>query len=77
MINTPTDPARSCGIASVGIEGMVPADMAKMLMEKHKIFVVATNNGTVKGCRITPQVYTSTAELDAFVKALKTMATAA
>jgi selenocysteine lyase/cysteine desulfurase len=76
-LNTPTDPARSCAIASVGIQGMVPADMAKTLMEKYKIFVVATNSGTVKGCRVTPQVYTSTKELDAFVKALTEMGTAA
>jgi selenocysteine lyase/cysteine desulfurase len=38
---------------------------------------VAINNSAVQGCRITPQVYTSIAELDAFVKALKTMAGAA
>jgi selenocysteine lyase/cysteine desulfurase len=77
VLNTPTDPARSCAIASVGIEGMLPADMAKALLEKHKVFVVATNNGTVKGCRVTPQVYTSTKELDAFVAALKQLASAA
>jgi selenocysteine lyase/cysteine desulfurase len=77
VLNTPTDPKRSCGIANVGIEGMKPVDMAKVLLEKHKIFTVGVDNGAVKGCRVTPQVYTSTAELDAFVKALKSMATAA
>jgi selenocysteine lyase/cysteine desulfurase len=76
-INTPTDPARSCGIANVGIQGITPADMAKTLLENHRIFTVAINNSAVQGCRITPQVYTSIAELDAFVKALKTMAGAA
>ncbi|MBM4193979.1 MAG: aminotransferase class V-fold PLP-dependent enzyme [Gemmatimonadetes bacterium] len=76
-LNTPTDPARSCAIANVGIEGVAPPDMAKRLMDEHKIFVVAINHATLKGCRVTPQVYTSTKELDAFVAALKVMAGAA
>jgi len=77
VLNTPTDPARSCGIANVGIEGMLPADLAKALLEKHRVFTVGVNNGAVRGVRVTPQVYTSTKELDAFVKALKTMAAGA
>jgi selenocysteine lyase/cysteine desulfurase len=77
VLNTPTDPARSCGIANVGIEGMIPTDMARTLLETHRIFTVGVNNGAVQGCRVTPQVYTSTRELDAFVKALKVMAAAA
>lgn len=74
VLNTPADPKRSCAIANVGIEGMAPADLAKTLLEKYKIFTVAINNPGALGVRVTPQVYTSTAELDAFVKALKEMA---
>jgi selenocysteine lyase/cysteine desulfurase len=74
VLNTPRDPQRSCGIANVGIEGMTPNDLAKTLMEKHRIFTVAINNPGAMGVRVTPQIYTSVAELDAFVKALKAMA---
>lgn len=74
VLNTPAEPSRVCGIANVGIDGMVPGDLAKALLEKYKIFTVAINNAGVKGCRITPQIYTSTAELDAFVKALRELA---
>ena len=74
VLNTPTDPARSCGIANVGIAGMKPADLAKTLLDRYRIFTVAIDGVGVHGVRVTPQVYTSTAELDAFVKALKTMA---
>lgn len=74
VLNTPEDPKRSCGIANVGIQNMAPADMAKTLLSKYKIWTVAIDGQGVRGCRITPNVYTTTAELDAFVKALTEMA---
>jgi len=74
IINTPTDDKRSCGIANVGIAGMTPADLAKRLMDEHKIFTVAIDTANVHGCRITPNVYTTLEELDAFVAALKKLA---
>ena len=74
VLNTPVDPKRSCAIANVGIAGMTPNDLAKTLIDKYRIFTVAINNAGALGVRVTPQVYTSTAELDAFVKALKEMA---
>ena len=70
-VNTPADPARSCGIANVGIKNMKPSVMAETLMTKYKIFTVAIDRGIVQGCRITPNVYTTLGELDTFVKALK------
>ena len=73
-VNTPSDPHRSCAIANVGLDAMSPADMAKTLMEKYQIYTVAINgSGGVKGCRISPNVYTSEKELDKFVFALKEM----
>jgi selenocysteine lyase/cysteine desulfurase len=77
VLNTPTDPMRSCAIANVGIAGMAPNDLAATLLGKYRIFTVAINNPGALGVRVTPQVYTSTAELDAFVTALKEMAAAA
>jgi selenocysteine lyase/cysteine desulfurase len=74
ILNTPADPKRSCGIANVGIEGMKPGDLAKRLLEEHKIFTVAIDGANVFGCRITPNVYTTIAELDQFVAALKKLA---
>ena len=74
VLNTPTDPTRSCAIANVGVEGMKPADLAKVLFDKYRIFTVAIDGAGVHGVRVTPHVYTSTKELDAFVKALKEIA---
>lgn len=76
IINTPADASRSCGIANVGIEGILPADLAKRLMTEYKVFTVAIDYANVHGCRITPNLYTTTQELDSFVLALKTLANA-
>lgn len=71
---TPRDPARTGAIANVGIQGMKPGDLAKALMERYKIFTVAINNAGVTGVRVTPQLFTTTDELDALVGALKALA---
>ena len=73
MINTPAEASRSCGIANVGIEGILPADLATRLLSEHKIFTVAIDYADVRGCRITPNLYTTTKELDMFIVALKTL----
>ncbi len=75
ILNTPEDPTRSCAIANVGIKGMKPADMAEQLLKKYKIYTVAIDNvkGNIQGCRITPNIYTTTEDLDVLVAALKDM----
>ncbi|CAN5464690.1 aminotransferase class V-fold PLP-dependent enzyme [soil metagenome] len=72
ILNTPTDPTRSCAIANVGIKGMKPKDLADTLLNKYKIWTVAIDNdkANVHGCRITPNLYTTTKELDVFVNAM-------
>jgi selenocysteine lyase/cysteine desulfurase len=71
ILNTPADAKRSCGIANIGIEGITPSDLAQRLMKEHKVFTVAIDGAEVHGCRICPNVYTTIAELDAFVLAIK------
>ncbi len=74
VVNTPVESHRSCGIANVGISHMKPSDLAKTLFDEFGIFTVAIDQENVKGCRITPNVYTTTAELDEFIKAMKNLA---
>ncbi len=61
VLYTPTDPARSCAIANVGINGMEPADLAKTLLDKYRIWTVGVDNAPagVHGVRVTPHVFTS------------------
>ncbi len=74
VINTPEDPQRHCGIGNVGIRHLKPADLAQQLLEDHQIFTVAIDYANVQGCRITPNVFTTTEELDHFVEAINTLA---
>lgn len=69
-VNTPADMSRHGAIGNVGIEGIEPADLATKLMEDYRIFTVAINRPGVRGLRITPNVYTTTGELDALVIAI-------
>lgn len=73
VLNTPADPQRACGIANAGIKGMKPADMAGALLKKYRIWTVAIDGAGVQGCRISPNVYTTTKELDVLVRALGEM----
>jgi selenocysteine lyase/cysteine desulfurase len=48
--------------------------MSNVLFEKYKIFTVAIDYANVKGCRISPNIFTTTNELDQFISAVKEMA---
>ena len=71
IVNTPVDPARSCGIANVGIKEMKPAVLAELLIKKYKIYTVAIDGAEVQGCRVTPNLFTTLKELNVLIKALQ------
>jgi selenocysteine lyase/cysteine desulfurase len=70
VMNTPKDPARSCAIANVGVKGIKPDELGDILFKKYNIYTAPIDGAGVHGCRITPNIYTSTSELDVLVKAL-------
>lgn len=74
--NTPLEPNRSCAIANVGIKQIPASVLAKKLLDGYGIWTVAIENekAGVNGIRITPHVYTKTADLDKFVTAMKELA---
>ena len=74
QVNTPNDPKRSCAIANVGIAGMKPADLAKTLFDRYKVWTVAIDTANVHGVRVTPQLFTTPKELDLFVRGLTEIA---
>lgn len=74
LLNTPEDPKRHGAIANVGVANLKPAELAKRLLEEYQIYTVAIDGNGVHGCRVTPNVFTSTAELDQLVRALKALA---
>jgi len=74
VVNTPKESFRACGIANVGLKNLKPQELAKQLMDRYQIFTVAIDYANVQGCRISPNVFTTTQELDVFVKALQELA---
>ncbi len=65
------DDQASCGIALVGIEGIEPAKLSDHLFARHKIVTVAIQHKDFSGIRVTPNVYTTPREIDAFAEALR------
>jgi selenocysteine lyase/cysteine desulfurase len=72
--NTSFDPAQSCAIANVQIEGMDPAKIGSYLFAQHRIFTTPIIHDEFQGIRITPNVYTTLGELDRFCGIMETIA---
>ena len=72
--NTSFDPNQSCAIANVRIDGTDPKAVTKYLFDKHHIFAVPIIHEEFQGIRITPNVYTTLAELDRFCEIMTSVA---
>lgn len=69
-IFTSSKPEYSCALAVIGFDGWKANDIETYLYDKHKIHVVSIIHEKINGIRITPNVYTSTKDLDVLVKGL-------
>ncbi len=72
-VHTSKDPKHSCAIALFSIDGWKPEEIDSRLYDKYKIHTVAINWDNVHGVRVTPNVYTTTKDLDRLVKAIDEM----
>jgi selenocysteine lyase/cysteine desulfurase len=70
-VRTPLDDPRSGAIALVDIEGLDTVKLAGWLWTRHHIVVSAIAFGGVTGIRVTPNVFTTPAEVDAFADAIR------
>jgi selenocysteine lyase/cysteine desulfurase len=70
-LRTSLKPGFACGIATVDIEGLEPAQVASWLWSEHKIIVTPINHPDVTGLRVSPSVYTTLEELDRFIDAME------
>ena len=69
-IHTSLDPKWGCAIGNVGIEGKKPGELDSFLFDKYKIHTVAIEWENIHGVRITPNVYTTTDNLDTLVQGI-------
>jgi selenocysteine lyase/cysteine desulfurase len=70
-ILTPYDPAQSCGLASVAIAGVDPNKLVTHLWDKHHIIVTPIVHKEFQCVRVTPNVYTTVAEIDRFADVME------
>jgi selenocysteine lyase/cysteine desulfurase len=72
--NTSFDPAQSCAIANVQIEGTNPSAVGNYLFSTYRIFTTPIIHEEFQGLRITPNLYTTLGELDRFCGVMETIA---
>jgi selenocysteine lyase/cysteine desulfurase len=71
---TSMHPKWGCAIGMVAIEGKKPAELDSYLFTNHKIHAVTIEWENIKGVRITPNVYTTTKNLDSLVEGITAFA---
>ena len=73
-IGTSLKKGYGCAIGLVGVEGKKPSELDGFLMEKYKVHAVGIEWENIKGVRVTPNVYTTTKNLDVLVEAIERFA---
>ena len=73
-MNTSLNPQFSCALANFGIKGMTGSEIDQRLFDKYKIHTVAIKHEHIDGVRVTPNIYTSEADLDRLVIAINEIA---
>lgn len=67
---TPLDSPLAAGLALVQVDGMKPEDLVSWMMSQHRIVATPINHPEFNGIRVTPNVYTTTREVDLFAETL-------
>jgi len=70
-ILTPYDASQSCGLASVAVEGMDVNKVVASLWDKYRIIVTPIVHKEFSCVRVTPNVYTTAAEIDRFAEVME------
>ncbi|HMX78179.1 MAG TPA: aminotransferase class V-fold PLP-dependent enzyme, partial [Chitinophagaceae bacterium] len=70
-LNTSLLPQWGCAIGNIAIDGKKPEELDSFLFNKYKIHTVAINWENIHGVRVTPNVYTTTKNLDVLIDGIK------
>jgi len=73
-LNTSFNPHWGCAIGNINVAGRKPAELDKFLFDHYKIHAVAIDMEGIRGVRITPNVYTTTRNLDVLVEGIHAFA---
>lgn len=67
-LHTSMDPKWACAIGNMSVEGKTPGELDRFLLDKYKVHTVAIQWENINGIRVTPNVYTTTRQLDQFIE---------
>jgi len=73
-LHTSMKPGFGCAIGMVSVEGRKAAELDNFLFNEYRIHTVGIEWENLHGVRVTPNVYTTTRELDELIKAIRTFA---
>ena len=73
-LNTSFHPRWGCAIGNIGIDGRKPGELDSFLLDKYKIHTVGITWENIVGVRITPNVYTTTKNLDLLIEGITAFA---
>lgn len=74
ILHTSLNPAYSCAICGVSIQGKTPAELDSALFSKYKIHTVGIVWENISCVRVTPHVYTKLKDLDKLIHAISEIA---
>jgi len=75
IMNTPLGQGQSFGIANVGVKNLHPSELADKLFDEHNIFTVPIDDDRgIRGIRVSPNLYSTTEDIDKFIEAMLTIA---
>jgi isopenicillin-N epimerase len=70
-VRTPLDDPRSGAVTIVEVEGLDPVRLYEWLWSRYRIITSPTTFAGLSGIRVTPNVFTSFAEVDTFTEAMR------
>lgn len=74
-LHTSTHPDWACAIGMLSVEGKKSVDLDRFLLDKFKVHTVSIEWENIRGVRVTPNVYTTTKNLDVLVEGVRKFVT--
>lgn len=70
-LHTSLHPQWGCAIGMLSVEGRKPAELDSYLLNNFKVHTVSIDWENIKGVRVTPNVYTTTKNLDTLIEGIR------
>jgi selenocysteine lyase/cysteine desulfurase len=73
-LQTPLDPAMSCGLTHFSVEGVPMDNVRQGIMDLGRIHIRTSSRGEVSGCRASTHFYNMPDEVDELLRCIRTIA---